>query len=1347
MPVFYPRPEDMRDVMGYVASIAPAAAAAGVAKIVPPPGWAPPFALDSAALSFRPRIQTLNTMNGAVREALNYADGLLQYHLQQGAGITRLPTVLGVPIDVHALRNAVAAAGGADAVDALPTGWYDIACTIGIEGRQPLALIEDYEAYRAAARIATTSFTAAPAATHSEVPACGFCESPHADSDALMACDACGLVLHFYCVQPALPCLPDTEYWLCPACLAGAGPKYGFEQADRNYTLPEFEAAAAKFKIRHLPDLADTVERSVATACSPTAWRPPPRPSTPPSADDLAIENYVEQKYWDAVHDPIHPIDTMYGADLPAMVHGSGFPVTASKSASFNLNRVALSPQSMFSFIDRYISGCMSPWLYVGMLYSTFCWHNEDHYTYSLSYLHWGETKTWYGVPSSHADAFEACMRASMPELFEDSPDLLSHIVTMLSPQTLLDAGVKVVVGHQRPGEFMVTFPRAYHGGFSHGFNFGEAANFALPDWIPYGALCLTRYASLAKLPVFSHERLLCRIALFSSRIDVLAGVAPHLRALVEAELDRRAAAAAAYDFNDVLDLAATVAPETYVDHLAHLLSSRSLSKLCKNRQLASKRLVKSQLSTMDSRMAPAISRMVGASPADPSRKQDFRPPLCAVCHSFLYLSFARCTCGVVSVCWDHAPDLAAGTLCSCHTPQLVFAFMHSEGVLLDLVDGVEAKVTAASTAREHLLVLLARARNGSGLLSVPSLLGTVKAASAYDGLLLSSEVNEVSRLCSLVHRLETLGSRLPSSRDSRGLAAVVGDIPLAASDIANALTAFEAVFDPATLSHPVDALRNALAASDTLAEQAATLGANPSLDFARELIDRACRLGVASRPLLELENSVCELTWLDSVRNQPVAQLEWPELVTARDGCVQSFPLFSALTTTALIENAPSFSGSHSDEVNKAEASLEAALAHGETASERVSAMLGTPLAFGSLSALHDWIYGSGVLLPGDALLEPTLLLLRKTLLRPGKWQRAAEVLLSGESNTPEPCERAVELLARAAKSPVAVGEQVEALDTALDATAVLEGSVFAAFGDEWRVDKTSRQAVSCRLLAHQKPNARRVTDLVNAVSVACEAAKEAVETIEAGASIADVYCLCRGPEEGQMVLCDVCAEWFHVQCVGWEPSPSPAAELVAGDKRAHSQTDETSHDTSLSFACPLCTWDKRIWRHHWSGRPSLEQVRALAASLDAAAAARGQALRLTSLHARLVRIVDCVDAWATHARAALAAAPPPDLDETKRLYRIGLSMEVADEAVEAALAQAIEVGNSALLPPATLYCTCREPWDESREMIGCDGCQDWFHSECVAGGIVAGERFFCTLACEATAAAPPAKKAKLLV
>lgn len=39
----------------------------------------------------------------------------------------------------------------------------------------------------------------------------------------------------------------------------------------------------------------------------------------------------------------------------------------------------------------------------------------------------------------------------------------------------------------QEAGQFIVTFPYAYHAGFNHGFNCAESTNFATRRWIDYG--------------------------------------------------------------------------------------------------------------------------------------------------------------------------------------------------------------------------------------------------------------------------------------------------------------------------------------------------------------------------------------------------------------------------------------------------------------------------------------------------------------------------------------------------------------------------------------------------------------------------------------------------------------------------------------------------------------------------------------------------------------------------------------------------------------------------------------------------------------------------------------------
>ena len=49
-----------------------------------------------------------------------------------------------------------------------------------------------------------------------------------------------------------------------------------------------------------------------------------------------------------------------------------------------------------------------------------------------------------YGVPGSAAHLFEAAFKQALPGKFEKQPDLLFHLVTMLSPKLLHQHGVPV---------------------------------------------------------------------------------------------------------------------------------------------------------------------------------------------------------------------------------------------------------------------------------------------------------------------------------------------------------------------------------------------------------------------------------------------------------------------------------------------------------------------------------------------------------------------------------------------------------------------------------------------------------------------------------------------------------------------------------------------------------------------------------------------------------------------------------------------------------------------------------------------------------------------------------------
>ncbi|GJN41372.1 hypothetical protein PR202_gn00739 [Eleusine coracana subsp. coracana] len=167
--------------------------------------------------------------------------------------------------------------------------------------------------------------------------------------------------------------------------------------------------------------------------------------------------------------------------------------------------------------MGRDVAGVTTPMLYVAMLYSWFAWHVEDHELHSLNYLHFGQPKTWYGVPRDAMLAFEDAVRVHG---YADDVNAimafqtLNQKTTVLSPEVLLSAGVPCCRLVQNPGEFVITFPGAYHSGFSHGFNCGEATNIATPRWLQVAKEAAIRRASTNCGPMVSHYQLLYELAL-----------------------------------------------------------------------------------------------------------------------------------------------------------------------------------------------------------------------------------------------------------------------------------------------------------------------------------------------------------------------------------------------------------------------------------------------------------------------------------------------------------------------------------------------------------------------------------------------------------------------------------------------------------------------------------------------------------------------------------------------------------------------------------------------------------------------------------------------------------------
>ncbi|CAD6221717.1 unnamed protein product [Miscanthus lutarioriparius] len=288
--------------------------------------------------------------------------------------------------------------------------------------------------------------------------------------------------------------------------------KFGF-QSGSDFTLAEFQKYADGFKQEYF-GMKGSDEISISDIRNHIKiWEP-------------SVEE-IEGEYWRIVVGSTDEVEVDYGADLDTATFGSGFVKVSSLDGNkqdpyglsgWNLNFLPRLPGSVTSFEGEDIPGVVVPWLYVGMCFSSFCWHVEDHFLYSLNYMHFGEPKVWYGVPSGEAVKLEESMRKNLPKLFEEQPDLLHELVTQLSPSVLKSEGVSVYRAVQKSGEFVLTLPRAYHSGFNCGFNCAEAVNVAPVDWLPHGQCAVELYREQRRKTSISHDKLLLKAAKEAAR-------------------------------------------------------------------------------------------------------------------------------------------------------------------------------------------------------------------------------------------------------------------------------------------------------------------------------------------------------------------------------------------------------------------------------------------------------------------------------------------------------------------------------------------------------------------------------------------------------------------------------------------------------------------------------------------------------------------------------------------------------------------------------------------------------------------------------------------------------------
>jgi len=335
-----------------------------------------------------------------------------------------------------------------------------------------------------------------------------------------------------------------------------------------------------------------------------------------------------------------------------------------------------LASHTFLHHLRESVAGVTRPMMYIGMLFSSFCWHVEDNYLYSINYVHTGKPKRWYGVPGTAAEKFEETMRTQLPDLFARSPNLLHLLVTQLSPRILNEAGVPVYTALQHSGQFVITCPRSYHSGFNTGFNCAESVNFALEDWLPFCRQACNNYR-FQRSAVFPFEEFLLKAAANPDSPEIAAMLYKELKEVIEKEERMRKNVSEKYGIIQILppSFSSSAASTQFASAVSSPVSSSS-SPLSFTSPLVSVPPVPPLPST------PALYDNINYQ----NFLKNYLP--CRMCGYDCYLSGILCPVhsnGQV-VCLDHSQDL-----CNCSEKRLVARMTIQE--LVDVLGLLEKKM------------------------------------------------------------------------------------------------------------------------------------------------------------------------------------------------------------------------------------------------------------------------------------------------------------------------------------------------------------------------------------------------------------------------------------------------------------------------------------------------------------------------------------------------------------------------------------------------------------------------------------------------------------------------------
>lgn len=416
-PVYYPTEEEFEDPLEFICKIRAEAEPYGICRIVPPGSWRPPFALDLNSFTFPTKSQAIHQLQTRPASCdsktfeLEY-NSFLEEHCCKKA--RKRVVFEGKDLDLCKLFNAVKRYGGYDKVVKkkkwgevfrfLQPGGKVSDCAKHVLSQLYREYLYNYETYHnrlnkgksksckrrnqgewksenlgelcaskkrrkneAGEKVKVCTMEKEENEKLDQV--CGQCKSG-LHGDVMLLCDRCNKGWHIYCLSPPLKQVPHGN-WYCFGCLNSNKDSFGFIPG-KQLSLEDFRRVADRTKKK---------------------W----------FGSGPLTRLQVEKKFWQIVEGSVGEVEVMYGSDVDTSVYGSGFPRIFDRrpdsilpsiwneycSSPWNLNNLPRLEGSILRKVHHNIAGVMVPWLYVGMLFSAFCWHYEDHCFYSMNYLHW----------------------------------------------------------------------------------------------------------------------------------------------------------------------------------------------------------------------------------------------------------------------------------------------------------------------------------------------------------------------------------------------------------------------------------------------------------------------------------------------------------------------------------------------------------------------------------------------------------------------------------------------------------------------------------------------------------------------------------------------------------------------------------------------------------------------------------------------------------------------------------------------------------------------------------------------------------------------------------------------